>query len=65
MADMEKGTEDHVEVVDDSLSKQHVPAEVEVMGTVKLTEDTIVYIPTPTADPRGMLARDHHIFSSI
>ena len=24
-----------------------------VMGTVKLTEGTVVYIPTPTADPRG------------
>ncbi|CAG8041316.1 unnamed protein product [Penicillium olsonii] len=43
-------------MVDGSLSKQQVPAtEVEVMGTVKLTEDTIVYIPTATADPR-----DHH-----
>lgn len=24
-----------------------------VMGTVKLTEGNIVYIPTPTTDPRG------------
>ncbi|KAJ5348266.1 uncharacterized protein N7506_001519 [Penicillium brevicompactum] len=55
MAEMEKTTEDHVEAVDGDLSKQKDPAaEVEVMGTVKLTEDTIVYIPTPTADPRGM-----------
>jgi hypothetical protein len=26
---------------------------VAVMGTVKLSEGSIVYIPTPTADPRG------------
>lgn len=25
-----------------------------VMGTVKLTEGTIIYIPSPTADPQGM-----------
>jgi hypothetical protein len=25
-----------------------------VMGTVKLTEGKVVYIPTPTADPQGM-----------
>jgi hypothetical protein len=24
------------------------------MGTVKLTEGEIVYVPTPTADPQGM-----------
>lgn len=24
-----------------------------VMGTVKITEGTVVYIPTPTADPQG------------
>lgn len=24
-----------------------------VMGTVKLTEGTIIYIPAPTADPQG------------
>ena len=56
MAEMEKGVGDHIEMVDGSLSKQQVPAtEVEVMGTVKLTEDTIVYIPTATAVPRGMI----------
>jgi hypothetical protein len=27
---------------------------VAVVGTVKLSEGSIVYIPTPTADPRGM-----------
>lgn len=25
-----------------------------VMGTVKLTEGAIIYIPSPTADPQGM-----------
>lgn len=66
MAEMEKTTEDHVEAVDGDLSKQQDPAaEVEVMGTVKLTEDTIVYIPTPTADPRGMAIGDHHLVDGL
>lgn len=52
-------TASHVEDVEDDhedgLSKQAIPP---VMGTVKLTEDVagsgkIVYIPTPSADPRG------------
>ncbi|CAI7637083.1 unnamed protein product [Penicillium bialowiezense] len=66
MTDMEKTTEDHVEAIDGGFSKQQVPAaEVEVMGTVKLTEDTIVYIPTPTADPRGMSIHDEHLFDDL
>ena len=57
MKDMEKGTGQHVEIVDDDMSKTRVEelAEVaKVMGTVKLTEDSIIYIPTPTADPQGI-----------
>ena len=66
MAEMEKTTEDHVEAVDGDLSKQKDPAaEVEVMGTVKLTEDTIVYIPTPTADPRGMSMCDGQLVDTL
>lgn len=66
MTDMEKTTEDHVEAIDEGFSKQQVPAaEVEVMGTVKLTEDTIVYIPTPTADPRGVLMGDDHFIDRL
>ena len=51
----EKSSGQHVEVVDDDLQGQHGALEVfHTMGTVKLTEDSIVYIPTPTADPRGI-----------
>jgi hypothetical protein len=28
--------------------------DVDVMGTVKLVDGAIVYIPTPTADPQGI-----------
>ena len=45
----------HVEnVYVDDLEAVHVTkSKVTVSGTVKLTEGKIVYIPTPTADPRG------------
>jgi hypothetical protein len=33
---------------------------ISVMGTVRLTDGGIVYIPTATADPRGTKARPHH-----
>ncbi|KAK5788661.1 hypothetical protein VI817_009619 [Penicillium citrinum] len=55
---MEKGTGQHVEMVDDDLSKSQIEELAEaakVMGTVKLTEDSIIYIPTPTADPQDPL----------
>lgn len=52
--DPDKATDQHIEVMED-ISKQQAPrVEVEVMGTVNLTEDTIVYIPAPTTDPRGI-----------
>lgn len=55
MAD-DKGDITHVEVQEDGLSTRKAPIpEVRVMGTVKLTEDTIVYVPRPTADPRDPL----------
>lgn len=55
MEDTEKGTGQHVEMIKDDLSGPEIPAEaVKVMGTVKLTEDSIIYIPSPTADPQGM-----------
>jgi hypothetical protein len=42
----------HVEDLEDAgLS----PPKDKVMGTVKLTEGKIVYIPTPTADPQDPL----------
>ena len=40
----------HVEDVEDGGIE--IPKE-KSMGTVKLTEGKIVYIPTPTADPQG------------
>lgn len=56
MEDAEKGIGQHVELVSDGPSKPTKLREaVKVMGTVKLTEDSIIYIPTPTADPQGML----------
>ncbi|KAJ5681633.1 uncharacterized protein N7477_001573 [Penicillium maclennaniae] len=42
----------HIEVVDGGLPEHQEPDGVKVMGTVKLTESSIVYIPTPTADPQ-------------
>ncbi|KAJ5996502.1 hypothetical protein N7499_007180 [Penicillium canescens] len=53
--DPDKATDQYIEVVEDASTKQAPRAEVEVMGTVKLTEDTIVYIPAPTTDPRDPL----------
>lgn len=54
-ADFKKDGSDHVENVDIEILKEDgIKNEaVGVMGTVKLTEGAIVYIPTPTADPRG------------
>ncbi|KAJ5675753.1 hypothetical protein N7462_008650 [Penicillium macrosclerotiorum] len=55
MEDSEKGTDQHIEVVGDECKRQELNDESKVMGTVKLTEESIVYIPTPTADPRDPL----------
>ncbi|CAI7572239.1 hypothetical protein N7533_004266 [Penicillium manginii] len=57
MKDTEKGTGQHVEMVHDELSESpRVDGkEIKVMGTVKLTEGSIIYIPTPTADPQDPL----------
>lgn len=41
-----------IEFVEDDL--KDIKKNDNVMGTVKLTEDSIVYIPTPTTDPQGM-----------
>lgn len=55
MKGTEKGSDHHIEIVGEDLYEQEKLGDaVKVMGTVKLTEDSIVYIPTPTADPRGM-----------
>ncbi|KAH6995108.1 major facilitator superfamily domain-containing protein [Ilyonectria destructans] len=56
-ADFKKDGSDHVENVDIEILKEDgIKNEaVGVMGTVKLTEGAVVYIPTPTADPRDPL----------
>lgn len=41
-----------IEFVEDDL--KDIKKNDNVMGTVKLTDDSIVYIPTPTTDPQGM-----------
>lgn len=52
----------HVENVNvESLGEEiHISqSKVNISGTVQLTVGTIVYIPTPTSDPRGLfLARE-------
>ncbi|KAM5354630.1 hypothetical protein ACJ41O_001277 [Fusarium nematophilum] len=54
---MDKDHANHVEHVDIETSEAvHVTrSKVNVSGTVKLTAGTIVYIPTPTADPQDPL----------
>ncbi|KAF9883345.1 hypothetical protein FE257_003561 [Aspergillus nanangensis] len=53
--DMEKGSMKHVEEMEDQ-PKSAVEAETaNTMGTIKLTAGTIVYVPTPTADPQDPL----------
>lgn len=61
MKDTEKGTGQHVEMIHDELSESsRLDGEAaKVMGTVKLTEGSIIYIPTPTADPQGMMSQMH------
>lgn len=55
MAD-DKVDSTHVEVQEDSISTHKASfREVQVMGTVKLTEGAIIYVPRPTADPRDPL----------
>lgn len=44
----------HVEEADPATGTEVEVVQVHTMGTVKLTEGEIVYIPTPTADPQGM-----------
>ncbi|RJE22492.1 hypothetical protein PHISCL_05178 [Aspergillus sclerotialis] len=50
MKDTMKSNISHVEDIEDGGIE--IP-KGKSMGTVKLTEGKIVYIPTPTADPQG------------
>lgn len=43
----------HVEEAEPAIDAEVDVVQVHTMGTVKLTEGEIVYIPTPTADPQG------------
>ncbi|KAK8116747.1 uncharacterized protein PG998_005028 [Apiospora kogelbergensis] len=50
-----KPSSDHVEDLDVVKDSDILQGEVAVMGTVKLTEGKVIYIPTPTADPQDPL----------
>jgi hypothetical protein len=54
MADLKPSRVEHIEELESQELEQ-----ITTMGTVKLTEGAIVYIPTPTADPQGQ-----HLFES-
>ncbi|KAL4862696.1 hypothetical protein BDV12DRAFT_207056 [Aspergillus spectabilis] len=54
MADVGKDSLTHVEDIEDGTGGG-TTAKHKVMGTVKLTEGAIVYVPTPTADPQDPL----------
>jgi hypothetical protein len=48
---------EHIEHIDSENIGEDVhvtKSKVNVSGTVQLTAGTIVYIPTPTSDPRGL-----------
>lgn len=62
MADKDKDSVPvHVEDIDVEITKDdnQLKRIRSVMGTVKLTEGTIVYVPAPTADPRGIPELPH------
>ena len=61
MSQMEKEISRPVHVEDNDVESAFGAASVakhdkttSVMGTVKLTEGAIIYIPAPTADPQGL-----------
>lgn len=54
MKDMGKASEGQIEVMSGGTSKSDgLDGATKVMGMVKLTKDSIIYIPTPTADLQG------------
>lgn len=63
MAQVEKETSQSLHVEDNDVESAFGAASIAkqdnnttaVMGTVKLTEGTIIYVPAPTADPQGDL----------
>lgn len=58
MSQKDKSSVGHVEDIEAvSTGEMKTHQTTKVMGTVKLTEGSIVYIPTPTADPQGELSQ--------
>lgn len=62
MTQVEKETSQSLHVEDNDVESAFEAASIAkqdnttaVMGTVKLTEGTIIYVPAPTADPQGDL----------
>lgn len=53
-----KSGADHIEDLDVVKDSDILQGEVAVMGTVKLTQGKVIYIPTPTADPQGENSHD-------
>jgi hypothetical protein len=54
MSQKDKSFVGHVEDIEAvETGEMKIHQSKKVMGTVKLTEGSIVYIPTPTADPQG------------
>jgi hypothetical protein len=53
MADSKPNRVEHIEELESQELEQ-----ITTMGTVKLTEGAIVYIPTPTADPQGQYSSE-------
>jgi hypothetical protein len=47
---------ENIDIEGDGEEIRVTKSKVNVSGTVQLTAGTIVYIPTPTSDPRGLFA---------
>lgn len=54
---------ENIDIEDDGEGISVTKSKVNVSGTVQLTAGTIVYIPTPTSDPRGLFAFHTPLFS--
>jgi hypothetical protein len=62
MTEVDKADITYVEDIEDGrASATDGSGEKKVMGTVKLTEGKVVYIPTPTADPQGIYTPFHGV----
>lgn len=60
MTEVDKADITYVEDIEDGrVSATDGSGKKKVMGTVKLTEGKVVYIPTPTADPQGITLLSH------